>query len=324
MVSTKVAVRFLRMDRFSKPDIILTHESDLDGLVAGCLLKRLAQHLFETEIPLAAYHLPQWQNRQMTERAAWVCDLSMDARVDRDDWMIVDHHPSEHSPKKAQYVFSTEKSAALLCYELLVANGLGNPELERLVHMTNVADLFLESDPEFQLACDYAELVKSYHFHPLVKLLEGKLETLLDHPLLTVMKSKRDIEDPIGLDWAKRHLEELAPGISVVDLSIGNNNVIMNQLLKEPGLSDHVLISVSRRAPYQFGVSLRSRNGKAREVASKLQGGGHANAAGATLPKSVKSVTTGVEYIRQLLAPKNIADSEENGLSGLASALDNL
>jgi len=85
-----------------------------------------------------------------------------------------------------------------------------------------------------------------------------------------------------------------------------------------------VLISVSRRAPYQFGVSLRSRNGKAREVASKLQGGGHANAAGATLPKSVKSVTTGVEYIRQLLAPKNIADSDENGLSGLASALDNL
>jgi len=98
----------------------------------------------------------------------------------------------------------------------------------------------------------------------------------------------------------------------------------MNQLLKEPELSDHVLISVSRRAPYQFGVSLRSRNGKAREVASKLQGGGHANAAGATLPKSVKSVTTGVEYIRQLLAPKNIADSDENGLSGLASALDNL
>jgi hypothetical protein len=319
-----VTASFLRMDRLPKPDIILTHESDLDGLVAGCLLKRLAEHLFETDIPLAAYHLPQWQNRQMTERAAWVCDLSMDARVDRDDWLIVDHHPSEHTPKKAKYIFSTEKSAALLCYELLVANGLGNPELERLVHMTNVADLFLESDPEFQLACDYAELVKAYHFHPLVKLLEGKLETLLDHPLLEVMKTKRDVEDPIGLDWAKRHLEELAPGISAVDLSIGNNNVIMNQLLKEPGLSDHVLISVSRRAPYQFGVSLRSRNGKAREVASKLQGGGHANAAGATLPKSVKSVSTGVDYIRQVLTPKTIAEPKGGDLSDLASALDDL
>ena len=247
------------MDRLPKPDIILTHESDLDGLVAGCLLKRLAEHLFSTEIPLAAYHLPQWHNRQMTERSAWVCDLSMDTRVDRDDWLIVDHHIAEHTPKRAQYVFSTEKSAALLCYELLVANGLGNPELERLVHLTNVSDLFLESDPEFKLACDYAELVKSYHFHPLVKLLEGKLESLLDHPLLEVMKVKRDVEDPIGFDWAKNHLQLLAPGITAVDLAIGNHNVVMNQLLKESDLADHVLISVSRRAPYQFGVSLRSR-----------------------------------------------------------------
>ncbi len=324
MVSSWGTARFLRMDRLPKPDIILTHESDLDGLVAGCLLKRLAQHLFETDIPLAAYHLPQWQNRQMTERSAWVCDLTLDARVDRGDWVVVDHHPSGHKAKKARYIFSTEKSAALLCYELFVSHGLGNSELERLVHLTNVSDLFLESDPEFQLACDYAELVKAYHFHPLVKLLEGKLESLLNHPLLEVMKTKREVEDPIGLDWAKRHLEELAPGITSVDLAIGNNNVIMNQLLKEPELADHVLVSVSRRAPYQFGVSLRSRNGKAREVAGKLQGGGHPNAAGATLPKSVKSVPTGVEYIRQVLTPKSITEPETGGLSDLASALDDL
>ena len=307
------------MDRLPTPDIILTHESDLDGLVSGCLLKRLAEKLFGIDIPLAAYHLPQWQNRQMTERSAWVTDLSLDARVDREGWVIIDHHPSDHDATKARYVFSTEKSATRLCYDLLEENQLGNPELERLVHLTNVSDLFQESDPDFELACDYAELVKTYHFHPLIKLLEGNLESLMDHPLLEVMKIKRTVEDPIGFDWAKRHLEQVAPGITTVDLSIGNHNVIMNRLLKEEELEDQVLISVARRAPYQYGMSLRSRNGKAREVAGKFQGGGHANAAGATFPKSVKSVPNGVDYIRQVLAPK--VTPCESPLSDLESEL---
>lgn len=313
------------MDKLPKPDIILTHESDLDGLVAGCLLKRLAEHLFQSEVPLAAYHLPQWQNRQMTEHGAWVCDLTLDTRMDRSDWVVIDHHLSSHSPKKARYIFSPDKSASLLCYELLQAHQLGNPELDRLVHLTNVSDLFLENDPEFELACDYAELVKSYHFHPLLKLLEGKLESLLDHPLLEVMKIKRQVENPIGFEWAKQHTEAIGAGVTVVDLAIGNHNVVMNQLLKEPDFQDQVLISVSRRAPYQYGVSLRSQNGKAREVAEKLQGGGHPNAAGATLPKSVKSIRTGVEYIRQVLSPKPSAEAApDSGLSDLASALDAL
>jgi hypothetical protein len=313
----------ISMDRLPKPDIILTHESDLDGLVSGCLLKRLAQHMFQVDVPLAAYHLPQWQNRQMTERAAWVCDLTLDARVDRQGWVVVDHHPSAHQPKRATYVFSQEKSASRLCYDLLEKEGIGNPELERLVHLTNVADLFLESDPDFEMACDYAELVKAYHFHPLVKLLEGRVESILNHPLLEVMQVKRSVEDPIGLDWARRHLEPLAPGVSSVDLAIGNHNVIMNQLLKDSSLEDQVLLSVSRRAPYQYGVSLRSRNGKARDVAVQLHGGGHPNAAGATLPKSVKSVSTGLDYIRQVLSPKQEL-KPDGGLSDLASALDAL
>jgi hypothetical protein len=32
-----------------KPDVILTHESDLDGLLAGALLQKLAKKLFGTD-----------------------------------------------------------------------------------------------------------------------------------------------------------------------------------------------------------------------------------------------------------------------------------
>ena len=40
------------MTPLPKPDVIFTHESDLDGLLAGALLQRLAHNLFGTDIPL--------------------------------------------------------------------------------------------------------------------------------------------------------------------------------------------------------------------------------------------------------------------------------
>ena len=37
-----------------RPEVIITHESDLDGLVSGVLLQRLARKLFNTDVPLEA------------------------------------------------------------------------------------------------------------------------------------------------------------------------------------------------------------------------------------------------------------------------------
>ena len=58
------------MDALPKPDVILTHESDLDGFVAGLLLQRLARHLFQTEPPLQAYNYNGWKLREMREKSA--------------------------------------------------------------------------------------------------------------------------------------------------------------------------------------------------------------------------------------------------------------
>ena len=53
----------------SKPEVIITHESDLDGLVAGVLLTRLAKSMFETDVPLQAYHYHSWRQRDLRERS---------------------------------------------------------------------------------------------------------------------------------------------------------------------------------------------------------------------------------------------------------------
>ena len=63
------------MTSLPKPEVILTHESDLDGLVSGILLQRLARKIFNLDVPLEAYHYNIWRQREPREGAAWVCDL---------------------------------------------------------------------------------------------------------------------------------------------------------------------------------------------------------------------------------------------------------
>ena len=54
-----------------KPEVILTHESDLDGLFSGLVLQRLAEKLFGEPIQLEAYHYNQWKMRDCREKSAF-------------------------------------------------------------------------------------------------------------------------------------------------------------------------------------------------------------------------------------------------------------
>jgi len=288
------------MLRLPKPEAIITHESDLDGFVAGLLLQRLAFHLYGETVPLQAYHYNYWKQRDLREHAAWVTDFTFETRLDKTDWLIVDHHVTDVKPKQAHLCHDVNKSAGLLAYELCCQNGLGSPELARLVHLNNVADLFLESDPDFAVAGDYAGLIKIYQFWNMHTLIDGKLERLLDHPLLEVMAVKRRIEDPIGLDWSRRHVTEISPGLGYVDTILGNTNAIVHQLLESGHVKYPVLVTLFRRSNAIF-ASFRSRQGDALKMALRFQGGGHANAAGALLPKSVRTVEEGVDFLRQTL-----------------------
>src|SRR5437870_4590133 len=224
------------------------------------------------------------------------------------------------APKNARLIHDINKSAGLLCYELCTEQGLGSPALDRLVHLNNVGDLFLEEDPDFVLASDYANLVKIYQFWNLHTLIDGQIEKLLDHPLLEVMEVKRRIEDPIGLAWSKENVTEISPTVGFVDTVIGNNNLIVHQLLEQQATKYPVLMTLFRRTTGVIIASLRSRNGEALKVAEKLQGGGHANASGATLPRAVKTIPDAIIYLRQLLNPKR--DERLNSLEEAFASID--
>ena len=79
-----------KMDTLPRPEVILTHESDLDGLVSGILLQRLAKKIFDVNVRLEAYHYNNWKQREPRERAAWVTDLNFEARLDKPDWVVID------------------------------------------------------------------------------------------------------------------------------------------------------------------------------------------------------------------------------------------
>jgi hypothetical protein len=191
-----------------------------------------------------------------------------------------------------------------------------------LVHLSDVADLFIEEHPDFSLASDYANLVKTYQFWNLHALIDGQLERLLDHPLLEVMAVKRRIEDPLGLAWSKAHIVELSPTVGYVDTVVGNNNAIIHRLLKQPAFPYSVLITLWRKGNGTIVASLRSRNGAALKVAECLQGGGHANAAGATLPRSVQRIPDAVDYLRKVLNPAPPNDQPLNSLEDLFESFE--
>ena len=306
-----------------KPEVILTHESDLDGLLSGLLLQRLAKHLFGVEIPLQAYHYQAWKTRDLRERCAWVCDFSFEARLDKPDWVVIDHHPTDLKPLHAHLIHDITKSAGSLCYELCVAEKLGTPDLDKLVHWNNVSDLFLENDPEFVTSCDYANLVKTYNFWNLHTLMDGKVERLVNHPLLEVMAVKRRVEDPLGFEWSRKNIVAISPTIGYVETVVGNTNLVVHQLLEARATKYPVLLTMFKKANNQMIVSLRSKNGEALPVAVKLQGGGHANASGAVLPRSVRNADEAVDYLKSLFSPTSTGNNAAfNSLEGAFAALE--
>ncbi|MEI7732929.1 MAG: DHH family phosphoesterase [Verrucomicrobiota bacterium] len=310
------------MNSLSKPDVILTHESDLDGFLSGTLLQRLARKLFSVDVPIEAYHYNIWKQRELRERAAWVSDFTFETRLDRANWVVIDHHPMDIVAQRAYLIHDLTKSAGMLCYELCKEYGISSPALERLVHLNNVADLFLEDDPDFNLACDYANLVKTYGFWNLRSLIQGDVEKLLDHPLMEVMAVKRRVEDPLGYAWSKNHVTELGSGVGYVNTVIGNTNAIVHQLLEQNATPYAVLLTLFRKNNGLIIASLRSRNGQAAKIAEKLQGGGHPNAAGALLPKNIRSIADAVIYLKQVLSPELRRSSPLNSLDSLFAELE--
>ena len=301
----------------TKPEVIYTHESDLDGLMSGLLLQELAERLFDVRPKLLAFHNQNWKQRLFQERTAWVTDMTFEARLDKPTWLVVDHHPTEVTPQAAQLIHDVTKSASLLAYELCRENGFESAKLDRLVHLSNVSDLFLPDDPDFVLATDYANLVKNYGFWTVLELIQGNLENLMDHPLLEVMAVKRRVENPLGYQWSKERVRRLAPNVGYVETVVGNVNLIIHQMLDEKMTGYPVLLTLHRRGNGLMVVSLRSRTGEALKVAEKLKGGGHPNAAGATLPRSVQNYEDAVDFLRKTLDPFK---EQEAGLSSLEDA----
>jgi oligoribonuclease NrnB/cAMP/cGMP phosphodiesterase (DHH superfamily) len=299
--------------------VVITHESDLDGFVSGHLLQRLANHLFDQQTLLQAWNYTNFERRPLRENCAWVCDLNFSKRMDRDNWLIVDHHQTDVDPQRARLILDHSKSASLLCYELCKEHGLGNEKLDRLVHFTNVGDLYLTDDPHFTESIDYGSLIKQYMFWNIAKLIEGDLESLVDHPLIEVIATRRRIENPIGYEYAKAHITPLSDTVAMIESPIGDTNAVVHQMLTEEITPQPVILTAVTRNR-SVSVSLRSRNGEALPVAKLLQGGGHPNACGATLPQTVQRIPDAVDYLKKTLNPKPGGD----GLGNLGDALEGL
>jgi nanoRNase/pAp phosphatase (c-di-AMP/oligoRNAs hydrolase) len=94
----------------------------------------------------------------------------------------------------------------------------------------------------------------------------------------------------------------------------------VHQLLESGATKYAVLMTLFRRSNSIF-ASFRSRNGEALQIAGKFQGGGHANAAGAILPKAVRTIEDGIDFVQKALNPQPLPGSLNN-LESLFAALE--
>lgn len=310
------------MMNLPQPEIIITHESDLDGFVSGMLLQKLARKLFAVEVPLKAFNYNYWSQYPLRERSGWTCDLNFEARMDLNNWLVVDHHDTACVPKLARLIHDPHKSASLLCYELCGEHGIRSDKLDRLVHLSNVADLFLDENPDFDAAMDYASLLKNYSFWKMHALVDGDLEKLVDHPLLEVMQVRHRVEDPIGYERGKNSILEISPQLGYVDIPVGNSNLIINQLLKQKATPFPVLMTLHRAPGGPVNASFRSRDGQALDIAAKLQGGGHPNACGACLPRTIHHIPDALDYLRKILHPAPAPQMPITGVKDLFDAIE--
>jgi nanoRNase/pAp phosphatase (c-di-AMP/oligoRNAs hydrolase) len=109
--------------------------------------------------------------------------------------------------------------------------------------------------------------------------------------------------------------------VGYVETVIGNNNLIVHQLLEQKATRFPVLVTLFKRPNNIVIASFRSRNGEALKMAERLQGGGHANASGASLPKAVRNISEAVYYLREVFAPKKDAPLN-NSLESLFASIE--
>jgi nanoRNase/pAp phosphatase (c-di-AMP/oligoRNAs hydrolase) len=107
--------------------------------------------------------------------------------------------------------------------------------------------------------------------------------------------------------------------VAMIESPIGDTNAVVHQMLTEEIISQPVILTAVTRNR-SVSVSLRSRNGEALAVAKLLQGGGHPNACGATLPQTVQRIPDAVDYLKKTLNPNPGGD----GLGSLGDALEGL
>lgn len=310
-----------------KPEVIFTHDGDLDGFVSGLLLKELVEKLFGEGVPLEPVTIQGWRTRKNSERVAWASDLTPNMKNDIEGWVIIDHHPIRYQPERALLIHDINRCSSAIVYEICKQHGIYSEAYERLVHLSNVADLFLVDDPSFHEALDYSALVKTYQFRNLYRLTDGRLERILGHPFVKVMATKRVVEDPIGLEWSRNHIIPVTEQLAYVEIIVGNPNVILHTLLDDPTVPYPILMTLWVRSSAGIIASFRSRQGEALKLAEMLQGGGHPNAAAATLPVSVRSVQEAIEYIRNIIKQQEqntivLQTTPEQALADLFSGWD--
>ena len=135
---------------------------------------------------------------------------------------------------------------------------------------------------------------------------------------------------PVSIEAFKAANRRFATGVTIVTTRNGDaiHGFTVNAFASVTAEPPTVLVCVNRTARAHpiitesggFCVNILAL--EQQPLAEKFQGGGHANAAGAIMPKSVRNIPDAADYLRQILQPKGNVNLPFNNMESLFASIE--
>jgi SPP1 gp7 family putative phage head morphogenesis protein len=291
---TNVSTKNFTFESLKEPVAIYCHVDDMDGLLGGVSMQRLAWVIFGKVVPV----IPMtYGNSKLInpKDPCWTIDLDLHnhAIADNPDCFIVDHHIWEDVPAGSYWIDGTETmSAAGMACRLfneaiesgcgVMTNVRGMMISKNLYETVEVGDCWKDADPRFELSRDIQYFMTTIGFDAMWVRFANNIENILIAPELPYMHEKRVKDEMEQVANARQHLIPVSWG-SIVDSPAGS--FVATIIAKETNKP----VAYIKASGVGSCVCFKSSNGEAIKLSKSLGGGGHANSAGAYIdaPKAV-------------------------------------
>jgi oligoribonuclease NrnB/cAMP/cGMP phosphodiesterase (DHH superfamily) len=284
----------------SEPKIkIFTHSEDCDGLFSAFFASRYIQEVHNRDYEVVPLNYSQ-TDQIPANGFYFITDLNLKPghpALKNEECVIWDHHVWQEAPASNCAIIDSTRCAAQIAIDECVRGArltLGQAYYN-MREALGAADLFQTENPWFKVGRSLNQIISLIGFNALWDVAKDEAgvvinsDKTLDSSLskyIPIIEAQQLVAERV----AKVTLVD-NPGFRGCELGFtlcvncgGDRSQIGADLVKKHGKPSIQLLVIAEGGIVRHQLAIRSTNGEAREIALKLGGGGHPNAAGVNFP----------------------------------------